>query len=51
MGEIGFTGDVRRRETAIEAIMFSFLFVPNDGEKSFQIGGTSPDIGRVRGEI
>ena len=38
MSEIGFTGDVRRRDTRIEAIMFSLLFIPNDGEESFKIG-------------
>ncbi len=38
VGEIGFTGDVRRRDTRIEAIMFSFLFISNEREKSLQIG-------------
>jgi hypothetical protein len=37
VSEIGFTGDVTRRDTGIEAIMFSLLFVPNDREERFQI--------------
>ena len=28
---------MRGRDTRIEAIMFSLLFIPNDREKSFQI--------------
>jgi len=38
MSEIGFTGDMRRRDAGIEAVMFSLLIVPEDGEESFQIG-------------
>jgi len=38
VSEIGFTGDMRRRDTGIEAIMFSLLFIPDSREESFQIG-------------
>jgi len=38
VSEIGFTGDMRRRDTGIEAIMFSLLFITSDREESFQIG-------------
>jgi hypothetical protein len=38
VSEIGIRWDMRRRDTGIEAIMFSFLIIPEDGEESFQIG-------------
>jgi len=37
MSEIGFTRDMRTRDPCVEAIMFSFLFISNDREESFQI--------------
>jgi len=38
VSEIGFTGDMRRRDTGIEAIMFPLFFITDDREESFQIG-------------
>jgi len=38
MSEISFTGDMRGRDTGIEAIMFSLLLISDDREESFQIG-------------
>ena len=38
MSKIGFTGDMREGDSRIEAIMFSFLLITNDREKSLQIG-------------
>jgi hypothetical protein len=37
VSEIGFTGDVTRRDTGIEAIVFPLLFISDDREESFQI--------------
>jgi hypothetical protein len=38
VSEIGFTGDMRRRDTGIEAIMFPLFFITDSREESFQIG-------------
>jgi hypothetical protein len=38
MSEIGLTGDMRRRDACIEAIMFPLLLISDHREKSFQIG-------------
>ena len=38
MGEIGFTGDIRRRDAGIEAVMFALLLIPDRREESLQIG-------------
>jgi hypothetical protein len=35
MSEIGFTGEMRRRDTGIEAIRLALLVISEDGEKSF----------------
>jgi len=37
MSEIGFAGDMRRRDTGIEAIMFPLFLIPDDREKGFQV--------------
>jgi hypothetical protein len=37
MSEIGFAGDMRRRETGIEAIRFPLFLIPDDREKGFQV--------------
>jgi hypothetical protein len=38
MSEISLTGDMTTRDTGIEAIMFSLFLIPDDGEKSLEIG-------------
>ena len=38
MSEISLTGDMTMRDTGIEAIMFSLFLIPDDGEKSLEIG-------------
>jgi hypothetical protein len=35
MSEIGFTGNMRKRDACIEAIMFPFFFIPNRREEGF----------------
>jgi len=37
VSKIGFTGDMRTRDTGIEAIMFPLLFIPDSGEEGFQV--------------
>jgi hypothetical protein len=38
MGEIGIRWDVRRRDSGIEAIMFSLFFIPDRREESLEVG-------------
>jgi hypothetical protein len=38
VSEIGFTGNMRGRDTRIETIMSSLFFIPNEGEEGFEIG-------------
>ena len=37
MSKVPVTGEMRKRDAGIKAIMFSFLFVPEGGEEGFQI--------------
>jgi hypothetical protein len=37
MSEIGFTGNMRKRDACIEAIMFSLFFIPDSREEGFQV--------------
>jgi hypothetical protein len=37
MREIGIPWDMRRRDTGIEAIMFSLFFIPDSREEGFQV--------------
>jgi len=37
MSEIGLTGNMRTRDTGIEAIMFSLFFIPDSREEGFQV--------------
>jgi hypothetical protein len=37
MSEIGLTGNMRTRDTGIEAIMFSLFFIPDSREEGFEV--------------
>jgi hypothetical protein len=37
VSKIGFTGNMRTRDTGIEAIMFSLFFIPDSREEGFEV--------------
>jgi hypothetical protein len=37
MSEVGFTGNMRKRDACIEAIMFSLFFIPDSREEGFEV--------------
>ena len=37
MSKVPVTGEMRKRDASIKAIMFSIFFIPKGGEEGFQI--------------